>query len=282
MSNTSNLTYRDLAIPYFLEVFQIVDEVMKVNGTPYYLIGVNATDIQLLKQGIKPSRGTKDIDFAVMVSSFHEYDKIMNGLIARGFNKVKDTAITLFNLTYNVAIDILPFGQIEEHHTLNFTEREVIMNVLGFKETLSQHKEVLVDDVFTINVPPLHGMVILKLISWSDRPEIRATDLDDIFRIVKYYYDTEGDAVFNEHFDLLGADPFDEKLIAARIMGRRIAEILKMSVALMQRVMLVIKENSSDPAKSSIGRHWASKNRIDVEYGISILKNIQIGIEEKL
>jgi predicted nucleotidyltransferase len=281
MSNTSSLTYRDLAIPNFLEVFLIVDEVVKANGTPQYLIGVNATDIQLLKQGIKPSRGTKDIDFAVMVSSFLEYDKIMEGLIAKGFNKVKGTAITLFHPVYNVAIDVLPFGEIEEHHTLNFTEREVVMNVLGFKETLSQYKEILVDDVFTINVPPLHGMVILKLISWSDRPEIRATDLDDIFRIIKYYYDTEGDAVFNEHFDLLEANPFDEKLIAARIMGRRIAEILKQSDKLMLRVMLVIKENSSDPAKSSIGKYWASKNRIDVEYGISILKSIQRGIEER-
>jgi predicted nucleotidyltransferase len=119
MRNTSSLTYRDLAIPYFLEVFQIVDEVVKINEAPYYLIGVNATDIQLLKQGIKPSRGTKDIDFAVMVSTFQEYDKIMNDLIARGFNKVKDTAITLYNPTYNVAIDVLPFGQIEELYTLS-------------------------------------------------------------------------------------------------------------------------------------------------------------------
>ncbi|MFM7428622.1 MAG: nucleotidyl transferase AbiEii/AbiGii toxin family protein [Flammeovirgaceae bacterium] len=282
MSNTSNLTYRDLAIPYFLEVFQIVDEVVKTNGAPYYLIGVNATDIQLLKQGIRPSRGTKDIDFAVMVSSFREYDKIILGLIAKGFNKVKDAAITLYHPAYNVAIDVLPFGEVEESHTLNFTEREVMMNVLGFKEALYHPKEILIDDVFTINVPPLHGMVILKLISWSDRPEIRATDLDDIFRIVKHYYDTVGDDVFGEHFDLLEADPFDEKLAAARMMGRRIAAILKMSAKLMERVMTVIRGNTADPAKSSIGKHWASKNRIDVEYGVLILKNIQIGIEEKL
>jgi predicted nucleotidyltransferase len=140
-----------------------------------------------------------------------------------------------------------------------------------------------VNDVFTINVPPLHGMVILKLISWSDRPETRATDLDDIFRIVKHYYDIEGENVFNEgYIDLLEADPFDEKLIAASIMGWRIAEILKMSDTLMSKVMQVIKENSLDPEKSNIGKYWAGKNQIDVEYAISILNNIQIGIEEKL
>lgn len=281
MSNTSNPTYRDLAIPYFLEVFQIVDDVMKKNGTPFYLIGVNATDLQLLREGIKPARGTKDIDFAVMVASFREYDKIKDDLTQHGFNKVKDSSITLYNPKYNVAIDVLPFGEVEQNYTANFTEREVMLNVVGFKETLTESSAVSIDDVLTVNVPPLHGMVILKLIAWSDRPEIRATDLDDIYRIVKYYYDVEGDSIFNEHNDLLDADPFDEKIIAARVMGRRIADILKKSDTLRKRVMTVIDENSSDPSKSSIAKHWASKNRIDAEYGISVLRNIQKGIEER-
>lgn len=97
------------------------------------------------------------------------------------------------NPTYR---DLLPFGQIEERHTSDFVEREVIMNVLGFKETLAESREIAFDDVLTIHVPPLHGMVVLKLISWSDRPEIRLADLEDIYRIVKHYYDIAGDAVY--------------------------------------------------------------------------------------
>jgi predicted nucleotidyltransferase len=116
MSDTSNLNYRELAIPYFLEVFKIVDEVMKNNGTTYYLIGVNATDLQLLEKGFKPARGTKDIDFAVMVPSFENYDKIKQDLIAKGFNQIKDV-FTLYYKPYNVVIDLLPFGQIEENDT---------------------------------------------------------------------------------------------------------------------------------------------------------------------
>jgi len=64
-------------------------------------------------------------------------------------------------------------------------------------------------------------------------------------------------------------------------MGRRIADILKKSDKLRKRVMEVIDENSSDPSGSSIAKHWASKNKIDAEYGISVLKNVKTGIEER-
>lgn len=279
MSVTSKLTYRDLAIPYFLEVFRIVDEVMKANNAPYYLIGVNAADLQLLREGVKPSRGTKDIDFAVMVPSFQDYDRIKEGIIAKGFNPVK-VPFTLYHSKYNAAIDLLPFGQIEETDTANFEEREIIMNVLGFKEALAEPAVVLLDDILVVEVPPLHGMVVLKLIAWSDRPEIRANDLEDIFRIVKHYYDVVGEAIFDEYADLLEIDPFDEKLIAARVMGRRMSPILKKSAKLRDRVMSVLQDNIGDENKSSIGKHWASKYNIELTYAIDILVNLKKGIEE--
>ena len=281
MSDISNQTYRDLAIPYFIDVFRIVDEVLKANDAPYYLIGVTATDIQLLKEGIKPSRGTKDIDFAVMVSSFEEYDKIKDDLIKNGFNQVK-VPFTLYHSEFNLAIDLLPFGQIEQSDTVNFTEREVTMNVLGFKETLEHPNKVILDDTLSIQVPPLHGMVMLKLISWSDRPEVRVTDLEDIYRIISHYFDTESDSIFTDHFDLLDADPFDQKLIAAEVMGRNISAILKKSPRLQERVMKVLDENTTEPSKSSIGKHWASRYHIDVEYAINILNSIKKGINDNL
>ncbi|MBA4146315.1 MAG: hypothetical protein C0523_11155, partial [Cytophaga sp.] len=67
---------------------------------------------------------------------------------------------------------------------------------------------IKLDDVLTVHVPPLHGMVVLKIVSWSDRPEVRSKDFEDIYRIVKHYYEVEGDAVFDEHFDLLDLEPF--------------------------------------------------------------------------
>src|SRR5690349_6284698 len=119
MSDISNQSYRDLAIPYFIDVFRIVDEVLKANDAPYYLIGVTATDIQLLKEGIE-------------------------------------------------------------------------------------------------------------------------------------------------------------------VMGRNIAAILKKSPRLQQRIMKVLDENTSEPNKSSIGKHWASKYHLDVEYAMKLLNSIKKGINENI
>ena len=74
--STSNQTYKELAIPYFKETFDCIDEVMQEFKIPYYLIGVSAIALELLREGIKPSRGTKDIDFAIMLSSAKAYENI--------------------------------------------------------------------------------------------------------------------------------------------------------------------------------------------------------------
>jgi hypothetical protein len=47
--HTSNQSYKELAIPYFKEVFDIIDKVMLIHAIPYYLIGVSAIALELLK-----------------------------------------------------------------------------------------------------------------------------------------------------------------------------------------------------------------------------------------
>lgn len=49
--NSLNQTYKDLAIPYFKEVFDIIDEVLVQLSVPYYLIGASAIALELLKKG---------------------------------------------------------------------------------------------------------------------------------------------------------------------------------------------------------------------------------------
>ena len=53
-----NQTYKELSIPYFKEVFNIIDEVLTQRGIPYYLVGASAIALELLQDGRKPSRGS--------------------------------------------------------------------------------------------------------------------------------------------------------------------------------------------------------------------------------
>jgi predicted nucleotidyltransferase len=281
--NTLNQTYKDLAIPYFAEVFNHIDEVLKALQIPYYLIGVNSIAIQLLQEGIKPNRGTKDIDFAIMIESIKQFDEVVTSLEKSGFNKAK-APWTLFHPMYNVAIDLLPFGTIEEHDTVNFNKRYTDLHVLGFKEVLENTVPIQIEQKIA-NVPPLAGMIVLKFIAWFDRPEERTNDPADILTIIDEYYHIAEDKLYTEHFDLLAnaAEPFDRRLIAAQLLGREIASIVNKSERVKERVMHVIDQALQfDTYTTSFLYVWAYERGWTLDYAHKLLNHLRLGIIEGL
>jgi predicted nucleotidyltransferase len=280
MNDTLNKTYKELAIPYFNEVFIIIDQTLLKLNIPYYLVGVTAVALQLLKKGIKPSRGTKDIDFAIMIGSLAEFEQVVVELEAAGFNKAK-APWTLYHPQYNTAIDILPFGQIEENDTVNFTERYTDLHVLGFKEVMQHAVQVAIEEKFA-QIPPLHGMVVLKLIAWNDRPEDRDNDLKDILLIIKEYFDFNSDEIYDHHYNTFPEEGFDKITIAARVLGRKAAEIIIASDKVKNRVLEVLHNNTTNLKKSPIAERWARENDWTIEYAVSILEQVKIGITETI
>lgn len=278
--STSNQTYKELAIPYFKESFDCIDEVMQELQIPYYLIGVNAIALELLKDGIKPSRGTKDIDFAIMISSISVYEEISIALVARGFKKVA-APWTFYSDAFKVAIDLLPFGEIEENYTVNFNERYTDLHALGFREVMETAVPVEIEEKIA-NIPPLPGMVILKLIAWSDRPEERENDLSDILRIIQHYYNLKWDDIVEKHYDTLDKEPFDQLLIAAEVLGRDSRLYLQKSEAISERVLKVLETNLEEASKSAIAKDWARKLDKEIEYAFSLLGAFQKGITHEI
>jgi predicted nucleotidyltransferase len=278
--STFNQTYKELSIPYFKEVFDIIDDVLRANETPYYLIGVSAIALELLKKGIKPNRGTKDIDFAVMVSSMDEYDGIIAQLETMGFNKVK-APWTVYSEKFRVAIDILPFGEIEEKDTEDFNRRNSDLHLIGFKEILGDAQEVYIEDKVA-QIPPLPGMVLLKLVAWSDRPEKRDSDLYDILKIIQHYFDHSFDEIVEEHFDLFSEeDYFDEYKIAATVLGRNAKQYLEVSDRLKDRISVVLDDNLQSPETSKIAIEWTRSLGKEVKYAYELLESFRSGLSEK-
>lgn len=276
--NISNQTYKELAIPYFKETFDCIDEVMKEFEIQYYLIGASAIALELLKEGIKPSRGTKDIDFAVMISSMKEYEQIIAALVTKGFNKIA-APWTFYSEKFKVVIDLLPFGEIEEKNTINFNERFIDLHVLGFREVMEEAVHVEIEDKI-VNIPPLPGMVILKLIAWSDRPEERENDLADILKIIQHYFNLKWDEIVEHHYDTFANESFDQLLIAAEVLGRNSRLYLKKSEKISERIIKVLEQNLKDASKSAIAKEWAVKLDIDIEYAFDLLNAFYKGITQ--
>lgn len=256
-----NQSYKELAIPYFKEVFYIIDEVMLELNIPYYLIGVNAIDLELLKDGVKPSRGTKDIDFALMVSSLEEYNVIIERLEESGFRKVK-APWTLISDKYDVVIDLLPFGNIEQHDTVQFNDRYTDLHVLGFKEVLGSPVEIEIEYKIA-QIPSLAGMVLLKLIAWSDRPEERDNDPADILKIIENFYEFEFDDIVENHYDtFVDKDEFDQLKIASRVLGRKAKAFLSQSKTLEKRILSILESNLGRIDESAIAIEWATRKGV--------------------
>lgn len=275
-----NQTYKELAIPYFKEVFNIVDEVLTKRCIPYYLVGVSAIALELLQDGRKPSRGTKDIDFAIMISSLEDFENVVADLEHFGFNKV-EAPWTVYHPKYNIAIDLLPFGEIEENYTINFNERFTDLHVLGFKEVLEVTNEIRIEEKIA-KIPSLHGMILLKLVAWADRPEERPNDPYDILRIIQYYYLYNLNEILDNHYDVFPEDNFDQLKISARVLGRKAAQILQKSEKLSVRIFTILKETKMNTVKSSFIRQWVQQKDWTFEYAVEILNEFETGLKENI
>lgn len=252
MINTSGITYKELASPHFGEVFSLIEGICKKQKIPVYIIGAHAKIILLLEKGIKPGRGTKDIDFAIMIPDIVSYNSFLAVLEKVGFRKTSEAYRVIYDKTDTV-IDILPFGQIEEEGTVKFTDRKTELSVVGMEEVLEGAVEIK-HEGFNVKVAPLAGIMILKLISWKEKP-YRTKDLDDIHEIILNFFEFSKDNFYKNHLYLIDELISDNFIIEAGsfMIGKEMGGIIKTNSFLRTSILDIInKEINEKPGSISI------------------------------
>ncbi|MCB0480625.1 MAG: hypothetical protein KDC83_04295 [Flavobacteriales bacterium] len=250
--NTSDQTYKAYSFADHKEVYLLLEKVFTQFDIFYYLIGANARDVSLYKAGIKPSRGTADIDFAVMVPDMINYIDLKSQLKAQGFIEPnQDQPYRLFYSRTNTVIDLLPFGEIEEKNTVSFSDRQIEISTVGFKQMVSEVEPFEHPEGFSIPVLPAHGIVLLKLISWGEKPEW-GKDLLDIKELLESAWELYEPELYQEnakHADVFGTDNFKMPLVAARIMGRKMKSVLNQD----QKLKTLILKQLGDELSHDVG-----------------------------
>ena len=116
----------------------------------FFIIGATARDI-VMQQMLNTSsrRKTRDLDLAIAVPNWQEFDKIKNSLIADGFEKDKAKHQRFYYGDYE--IDVVPYGYVakEDDNIYWPPEETIAMSVKGFDEVLSDAITVSIDDRFT-------------------------------------------------------------------------------------------------------------------------------------
>lgn len=154
-----------------------------------------------------------DVDIGVKVKSWEDVQRWVDALLSTNDFEQSQGLQFRFRHTNGILIDVVPFGQLENPAgMIQWPTDEKVMSTIGFDDAfessmvLQLRREPALD--VRICTPP--GMVILKLIAWSEKYPERPNDAVDIRYVLETYLDAGNDVrLHTENRDLLEIDDFD-------------------------------------------------------------------------
>lgn len=189
----------------------------------YFVIGATARDIVMTHlHGIKIARATADLDIGIALRDWSAHEVLGNKLVQDyGFRRTKYLQSFVFK---TLQVDVVPFGGLERP-TGKVTwpdQNSLAMTISGFDAAFKNSLAISIRSQ-SINVMDLTGLVVLKLISWQDRPAERQRDAQDIAFVLESYFDAGNeDRVIDEHNDLYSMPDFSIQKAGATLLGRDI------------------------------------------------------------
>lgn len=234
--------------PVVCEILSLLNATLSNEAIKYFLVGATARDLLMYHVfGVKSGRATKDVDFAVALENWEQFERVNTQLVMTGrFTKGAAAQRLFFDTDKHQAgypIDIVPFGDVEQKdgHIAWPPEGHVIMNVAGYEESFQAASPVQVtSDIVTkaVSVPALAG---LKLMAWKDRSNETTRDAQDLLFLLRNYTKAGNvDRLYEETPILLQSCNFDIDLAGAGLLGFDCRIIMGQDVV---RTMLSIVED---------------------------------------
>lgn len=220
--------------PIALEILQSVVTETASTEVECMLVGATARDILLTHIfGIAPRRATHDVDFAVAVENWEEFEKLKSRFsVRKGFEPCERMKQRLhYRLNKNelgYPIDLVPFGGLANasNEIAWPPDMQVTMNVAGYQEVLKAAEQVEIALGCVIKVASLAGIAILKLIAWSDRGAVNPKDAHDLYQIMTQYAAAGNtDRLYDVELALLEAADYDPDIAGACLLGKDVARL---------------------------------------------------------
>ena len=262
-----------------IEIFQALERGFIKFRINFYLVGATARDVWMRGvYDLPPKRATGDIDFGIMIKDSFVFDDLKSYLIEEeGFVPSKGNEFVLI-WKDKTPVDLIPFGDLEREGIVTVKGTGFTgMNVVGFREVYEQASEEIITEEQQFKVCTLPGLVILKLIAWDDRPEVRRDDIDDIAEIIKNYFHLNAEVIFEQHSDLF-TDEIELAEIASQFLGREIGKIVSGNPKLVERIKGILENGLNDD--NNLAELFASESDETIEYSKSLISHIKKGIEE--
>ncbi|MCB2385043.1 nucleotidyl transferase AbiEii/AbiGii toxin family protein [Thalassolituus alkanivorans] len=216
-----------------VEMYRKVDICAKGLGIDYLIVGAMARDLVMHHGfGAHIERGTRDVDFAIRVASWQEFNTLKEALSAQGLSVDQKLAYRLGFVDSDSLpweLDILPFGNVvDAHHDISWPpDGEFKMSTLGFPEALLQAWQVKITQApeCLVKVANPVAMIILKMVAWTERDrELRKKDAADIGYILQNYAKIPSVLSCLYEDGHMERCDWDEDMASAELLGIEIAD----------------------------------------------------------
>lgn len=283
MPNTYKIFLNRITDEVVIELLRVILPVLEAAGVDYFVVGAFARDAELLAKGHTdpPVRKTRDLDLAVMVGSIENYDALKMALAQLPGLEESQSEPFKFIFRQAYEVDLLPFGAIaDEKGQVELKARQAfVLELPGIEEVYPFAETIETQEGLQLKVASLPGVILLKLIAWSDRPE-RQKDIRDIDHILNNF--------MNLHWDEISAEPDNlfelyedettvyEQCVSARYIGRQIGHMLQGNTQLRKRILELLRESMKS---SPMARLMSPQN---VEDSQRIIKAMLDGMNDSI
>jgi len=156
---------------------------MRVVG-PERLVVIGATALTILidvRYELADGRGTRDVDAVVRASDWEEFQLIRENLLAAGFTGAREVHRLYYR---DVALDLIPYSPGLTPDAVLTWPDDTVMSALRLEEAFRCATPQRIADV-TVPMVSVAGSVLLKFVSYSDRPYGRQRDVDDVLHALQ-------------------------------------------------------------------------------------------------
>lgn len=243
------------------------------------MAGAMARDLILFHgYGINTGRRTEDVDWAMMVNTWDEFEALKARLVSTGEFSAQQPAHRL-KYGSSLVIDLIPFGRIaDEEGVISWPpDHHTIMTVLGFDEAYKNALKAKLPGGVEINVISLPALALLKLFAWNERHVLAPRkDAHDFTLIARHYVDAGNqDRLYEEFPHLLDEADFDYEVAGARMLG---ADIARLSSDVSKKAAVEILTRESDvQGKMAL----VAAMPLEAKRALYILENVKRGLIEE-
>jgi predicted nucleotidyltransferase len=213
-----------------IRILKEVTRITNANSLDCVVVGATARDILLtLQYDVPVQRATADIDFAVAVQNWDEFDLLKKQLsqVPQFYASAKHAY--RMHARYDEApdgigypFDFVPYGGVEDPHgRIHWPpDMAVMMQVSAYSEVLAAAVDVQVVEGLTVKVASLPGLTVLKILAWKERGADNAKDALDLKYIMENYTDADNrNRIYDQHYEMLESLEYDLQLAGVRLLA---------------------------------------------------------------